>query len=41
MVYMFDGLIVRFNTLGNADRLRRVLDAVGERAGVAFTVELF
>ena len=41
LVYMFDGLIVRFDSLGNDDKLRDVLTKVGEKANVSFTCEKF
>ena len=41
MVYMIDGMVVRINTLGNAARLRHVLDEVGARALVKLTMEMF
>ena len=39
-VLMFDGLCVRIEGAGHGARLRRVLDAVGQAAGVRFTMEL-
>jgi len=41
MTYMFDGMVVRFNTLGNGARLQRVLDEVGTTGRVRFTMEMF
>ena len=41
LVYMFDGMIVRFGSLGNDDKLRDVLTKAGEKANVSFTCEEF
>ena len=38
---MFDGMVVRFNAVGNSARLRRVLDDVGARAQVGLSMEKF
>ena len=40
-VYMFDGVVVRFTSLGNAPRLRALLDDFGKKQGVKLTMELF
>ena len=40
IVYMFDGLVVQTQGVGNERRVRRVLDAVGMAASVKFTMEL-
>ena len=41
IAYMFDGMVVRMNTLGSEGRLRQVLDQVGQRRGVHFTLNKF
>jgi len=41
ITYMFDGLIVRMANLGCSDSLRKILDDVGKRRGVHFSLEKF
>ena len=41
MVCMFDGLVVQLKAVDNAARLRRVLDMVGQREGIGFTMDVF